>query len=110
MRVTLYQALLGTSLLGLLACNGGGDSKAPTIVTGTGTVPSATVAVFDPASSAILLPNVLLTASSTSITYTATHTAAAGTVNISPATPSRRTRPSPTSTSRRWATRTRYPA
>ena len=87
MRVTLYQALLGTSLLGLLACNGGGDSKAPTIVTGTGTVPSATVAVFDPASSAIPLPNVLLTASSTSITYTATHTAAAGTVNISPGYP-----------------------
>jgi len=62
MRVNLYQALLGTSLLGLLACNGGGDSKAPITVTGPASSPSATTAVFDPAAAKIPLPNILATA------------------------------------------------
>ncbi|MCE1204611.1 MAG: Ig-like domain-containing protein [Holophagaceae bacterium] len=62
MRVNLYQALLGTSLLGLLACNGGGDSKAPSIVTGPESSPSATAPVFDPANAKIPLPNILATA------------------------------------------------
>jgi len=62
MRVTLYQALLGTSLLGLLACNGGGDSKTPMTVTGPASMPSATAPVFDPANAKIPLPNILATA------------------------------------------------
>lgn len=60
----LNQAALGTTLLTLLACSGGGDSKAPSIVTGTSSMPSATVAVFDPANAKIPLPNVLATAAS----------------------------------------------
>ena len=87
MRVNLYQVLLGTSLLGLLACNGGGDSKATTTVTGTGSLPSATTAVFDPASGAVPLPNVLVTATSTSLTYTATPTPTAGALNLNPGVP-----------------------
>ncbi len=89
MRVTLYKALLGLPLLALLGCNGGGDSKAPMIVTGTGSTPSATVAVFDPANGAVPLPNVLVTASipGPNPTYTATHTPVAGTLNISPGYP-----------------------
>ena len=87
MRANLYQALLGVSLLGLLACNGGGDSKTPTIVTGTGSLPSSTVAQFDPSTGVVPLPNVLVTAATTAYTYTATHTPAAGTLNISPGYP-----------------------
>ncbi|NWJ41907.1 MAG: hypothetical protein HXX12_13175 [Geothrix sp.] len=87
MRVNLYQALLGTSLLGLLACNGGGDSKTTMTVTGPESSPSSTTAVFDPASGAVPLPNVLVTATTTSITYTATSTPAAGTLNINPGYP-----------------------
>jgi len=66
MRVNLYQALLGTSLLGLLACNGGGDSEAPSIVTGPASSPSSTTAVFDPAAAKIPLPNILATATAVS--------------------------------------------
>lgn len=62
MRVNLYQALLGTSLLGLLACTGGGDSKAPLTITGPASSPSSTTAVFDPAAAKIPLPNILATA------------------------------------------------
>lgn len=87
MRVTLYQALLGTSLLGLLACNGGGDSKTPMTVTGPASSPSATTAVFDPSAGAVPLPNVLVTATTGAITYTATATPAAGTLNINPGYP-----------------------
>ncbi len=89
MRANLYQALLGVSLLGLLACNGGGDSKATTIVTGPASLPSSTVALFDPSTGVVPLPNVLVTASipGPSPTYTATHTPAAGTLNISPGYP-----------------------
>ena len=87
MRVNLYQALLGTSLLGLLACNGGGDSEAPSIVTGPASSPSSTTAVFDPASGTVPLPNVLVTATTGAITYTATATPAAGTLNINPGYP-----------------------
>jgi len=87
MRVTLYQALLGTSLLGLLACNGGGDSKAPMTVTGPESSPSSTTAVFDPASGAVPLPNVLVTATTTAITYSGTSTPAPGTLNITPGYP-----------------------
>jgi len=46
----------------LLACTGGGDSKAPTIVTGDASKPSTTVAVFDPSTGNIPLPNVLASA------------------------------------------------
>ncbi|MBP7618776.1 MAG: hypothetical protein KA743_09690 [Geothrix sp.] len=87
MRVNLYQAILGTSLLGLLACNGGGDSEAPSIVTGPASSPSSTTAVFDPASGTVPLPNVLVTATTGAITYTATATPAAGTLNINPGYP-----------------------
>ena len=87
MRANLYQALLGTSLLGLLACNGGGDSEAPSIVTGPASSPSSTTAVFDPASGTVPLPNVLVTATTGAITYTATATPAAGTLNINPGYP-----------------------
>ena len=89
MRANLYQALLGVSLFGILACNGGGDSKAPSIVTGTGSTPSVVTAVFDPASGNVPLPNVLVTASipGPSPTYTATHTPVAGTLNLSPGYP-----------------------
>lgn len=85
MRVNLYPALLGASLLAILGCSGGGDSKAPLVPVNE--VTSATTAVFDPAVGNVPLPNVLLTAASTSVTYTATHTPAAGTVNISPGYP-----------------------
>lgn len=87
MRVNLYQALLGTSLLGLLACNGGGDSKAPMTVTGSASSPSATTAVFDPSTGAVPLPNILVTATTTAITYTSTSTPAPGTLNVTPGYP-----------------------
>jgi hypothetical protein len=89
MRVTLYKALLGVPLLALLGCSGGGDSGAPMNVTGPASTPSATVAIFDPASGAVPLPNVLVTASipGPNPTYTATHTPVAGTLNISPGYP-----------------------
>lgn len=58
----LNQAILGASLLALLACNGGGDSKAPTIVTGPASMPSTTAPVFDPANANVPLPNILATA------------------------------------------------
>ncbi|MBK9798153.1 MAG: hypothetical protein IPP58_17040 [Holophagaceae bacterium] len=83
----LNEAALGTLLLTLLACTGGGDSKAPTIVTGPGSMPSTTTAIFDPSTGAVPLPNVLVTATSTSITYTATTTPAPGTLNITPGFP-----------------------
>jgi hypothetical protein len=62
MHPRLSQAAFGTLLLTLLACSGGGNSGAPTIVTGTSSTPSATSAVFDPANAKIPLPNVLATA------------------------------------------------
>ena len=87
MRTTLCRAFLGASLLALVACNGGGDSEASTIVTGTGSMPSSVTAVFDPSAGAVPLPNVLVTATTTSVTYTATSTPAAGTLNIVPGVP-----------------------
>ncbi|WP_243303702.1 Ig-like domain-containing protein [Geothrix oryzisoli] len=62
MHPRLNQAILGASLLTILACSGGGDSKAPTIVTGPGYMPSTTTPVFDPANANVPLPNVLATA------------------------------------------------
>lgn len=62
MHSRLNQAILGASLLVILACSGGGDSKAPTVVTGTGSMPSATAPVFDPANANVPLPNILATA------------------------------------------------
>jgi len=62
MHPRLNQAALGTFLLTLLACTGGGDSKAPTIVTGTGSMPSTTTALFDPGTGKVPLPNILATA------------------------------------------------
>lgn len=82
MRTTLCRAFLGASLLALLACNGGGDSEAPTLVTGPGSMPSSTTAVFDPSAGAVPLPNVLVTATTTSVTYTGVSTPAPGTLNI----------------------------
>ena len=58
----LNQAILGASLLALLACSGGGDSKAPIVATGPASMPSATAAVFDPLHANIPLPNILATA------------------------------------------------
>jgi len=85
----LNQALLGASLLTILACSGAGDSKTPTIVTGPASMPSATTAIFNPATGAVPLPNVLVTASipGPNPTYTATHTPVTGTLNISPGYP-----------------------
>jgi len=62
MRVNLHQALLSASLLALVGCTGGGDSKAPTIVTGPASMPSTTTPLFDPANAKIPLPNILATA------------------------------------------------
>ena len=62
MHSRLNQAALGSLLLTLLACSGGGDSKAPTIVTGVGSSPSLAAPVFDPANAKIPLPNILATA------------------------------------------------
>ena len=87
MRTNLCRAFLGASLLALVACNGGGDSEATTIVTGPGSMPSGITAVFDPSAGAVPLPNVLVTATTTSVTYTATPTPAAGTLNIVPGVP-----------------------
>ncbi len=61
----LNEAALGTLLLTLLACTGGGDSKVPTIVTGGGSTPSTVAPVFDPANAKIPLPNILATATAT---------------------------------------------
>lgn len=58
----LNQAALGAVLLTLLACNGGGDSKAPLTATGPTYMPSTTTPVFDPATSQVPLPNILATA------------------------------------------------
>lgn len=85
MHPRLSRVLLGASLLALFACSGGGDSKAPTIVTGNASMPNSPV--FDPAVGNVPLPNVLVTASLTGITYTATSTPAAGTLNINPGYP-----------------------
>ncbi len=87
MHLRLSQAFLGTSLLALLACAGAGDSKAPTIVTGGGTMPGSNAVVFDPTTGNVPLPNILVTASITGITYSATSTPAAGTLNINPGYP-----------------------
>ena len=62
MHLRLSQAFLGTSLLALLACSGGGDSKAPTIVTGGGDIVSSVTPVFDPTTGKVPLPNILATA------------------------------------------------
>ena len=62
MHSRLTQAFLGTSLLALLACNGGGDSKAPTPFTGAGEIVSSVTPVFDPTKSNVPLPNILATA------------------------------------------------
>lgn len=83
MRVNLCQTLLGVSLLAILGCSGGGDSKAPS----PASTPQPTTAVFDPSTGNVPLPNVLVTASVTSTTYTATATPAAGTLNIAPGVP-----------------------
>ncbi len=62
MHPRLNQAILGASLAMLFACSGGGDSKAPTIVTGPASMPSSTAPVFDPATGNVPLPNILATA------------------------------------------------
>jgi hypothetical protein len=60
MRTNLCRAFIGVSLLTLVGCTGGGDSKAPTIVTGSNAMPNSPV--FDPLAAKIPLPNVLATA------------------------------------------------
>ena len=87
MHSRLSQVFLGTSLLALLACNGGGDSKAPTPFTGSGEIVSSVTPVFDPTTGNVPLPNILVTASVTGITYTPTSTPAAGMLNITPGLP-----------------------
>ena len=87
MHLRLSQVFLGTSLLALLACAGAGDSKAPTIVTGGSSMPGSNAVVFDPTTGNVPLPNILVTASVTGISYTATSTPAAGTLNIIPGYP-----------------------
>ena len=62
MHPRLNQAILGAFLLTILACTGGGDSKAPLIVTGPASMPSSTTPVFDPANANVPLPNILATA------------------------------------------------
>ena len=62
MRATLYHSLLGVSLLGVLACNGGGNSNGPLDVPGPALMPSAVTATFDPANGNVPLPNILATA------------------------------------------------
>ena len=62
MHSRLSQVFLGTSLLALLACNGGGDSKAPTPFTGSGEIVSSVAPVFDPTTGNVPLPNILATA------------------------------------------------
>jgi hypothetical protein len=62
MHPRLNQAILGAFLLTILACTKGGDSEAPTIVTGPGYMPSTTTPVFDPAHANVPLPNILATA------------------------------------------------
>ncbi len=78
-------AAVCASLLALAACNGGGDSNAPMTVVPLQT--SANTAVFDPSTGKVPLPNILVTATTTSITYTATATPVAGTLNINPGYP-----------------------
>ena len=87
MHPRLNQAILGAFLLTILACTKGGDSEAPTLVTGPGYMPSTTTPVFDPANGAVPLPNVLVTGTVTSVSYTATPTPAPGTLNIAPGVP-----------------------
>ncbi len=62
MRATLYHSLLGVSLLGVLACSGGGNSNGPLDVPGPTLMTSAVTATFDPASGNVPLPNILATA------------------------------------------------
>jgi len=62
MHPRLNQAILGAFLLTILACTKGGDSKAPTLVTGPGYMPSTTAPIFDPANANVPLPNILATA------------------------------------------------
>ena len=62
MRVNLYQSIAGMSLLAILACTGGGDSKAPLPDSGTAVMPSTTTPVFDPSTGKVPLPNILATA------------------------------------------------
>ncbi len=58
MRVNLYQALLGVSLLAVIGCSGGGDSKSPS----PAPVAQLTTAVFDPSTGTVPLPNILASA------------------------------------------------
>lgn len=58
MRATLCQALLGVSLLTILGCSGGGDSKIPS----PPSVAPLTTAVFDPSTGTVPLPNILASA------------------------------------------------
>ena len=60
MRRSLSLALLGLPLMLAFGCGGGGDSTAPVPVTST--TPSANMAVFDPTTSTVPLPNILATA------------------------------------------------
>lgn len=62
MHSRLSQVFLGVSLLALLACNGGGDSKLPSVFTGAGNVVSSVTPVFDPTTGKVPLPNILATA------------------------------------------------
>lgn len=82
MRVNLCPTLLGMSLLAILGCSGGGDSKAPS----PASTPQPTTAVFDPSTGTVPLPNVLVTASTTSVAFN-TATPAAGALAVNPGTP-----------------------
>lgn len=62
MQSRFSQVFIGAALLALLACNGGGDSQAPTTVTGGAEMTSSVAPVFDPTTGNIPLPNILATA------------------------------------------------
>ena len=71
-----------TTTYTLTATNGAGSSSATTTITVL-----MTTAIFDPTTGALPLPNLLVTSSLTSVTYTAAATPTAGALNINPGYP-----------------------
>ncbi|MDP1832079.1 MAG: hypothetical protein Q8K67_08475 [Geothrix sp.] len=84
MRSTLNRAAVSAALLVLVAC-GGGDSSTPILSSGTTPVSSNTP-IFDPSTGNIPLPNVLATATTTSVVFNTT-TPPAGALAVNPGVP-----------------------